>query len=1356
MWGRGGGGSPPVTGGRGRGLRHERSIRLSSSRQFTSSRRLSTHWMDSDDDLSSAGASTDQGSGPAPPRGLIRAQPSLMDIMKDVKPTIAQEAEEKQQRRRTLFIPEDLEEISDESSDEETSLPTTSSGRAVSAPAGRGPARPGLQRSKMAKRNVRQANIVELAQAFELGVKVATHKIESGEEVEAFIGSDAVDWMLQAEFASNRADAEALGKLVMKEIKLFEHIPSGVDFFDDYRFYKFTEVGERTYPEGVEVPKSDVVAPMKKESILELSIEDLKKVASLFRQGVKTGTLEHRGYQYKKCFAGDKAVTWMVDSSQAQSRAAAIRLGQRILKELELFVHVPKPNETEQTFKDDTIFYRFADDHEELKDEEPEFVQPRPSIEQQRSQADFMGVEDDGSSILPSLHESFQYEEDSAVSSRIPHTREERLAYFSFRLRHWAASFIRQDPRQQILDFFKALKQIRDDNSVETRETKKLLRELNDKGFPLNMRLFPSSKASVFTIFRPTSLDAIRKMMMGQAVGKGLDIKGKSAKRGKLSAFVPFLQISENHHKFKVKTLPPNETIRLFFASYDAREDVIAHLLQVGEDMCEKIDSARELLYEMAQGPRDSEKPSDWDELQRALAMEMEDPTIFFIDEYAPNCYGLEIPIRLFWEAYIVRQDISRAKGSQYDTGRPSIPAFQDKNFGALRAKPQDDAPRAVLWQNADPKEDTPLNPLELLMAYEEHGRVYPVVSDFDAFLLGSQRIAFYKPLPSEQLDILQWCIRRIEDVLQKPGPESWTTRWLDILENPWEGEEIHPVFPKFGFGDPVSYSIMENAANMLTGGKYQNGAVRHGAECFNYYFPQELDDEFLVISDHIEGGKAWKYMNATEVQNFLIERIKDGYTFPLNPKWILCDGWGRIYDELMKSDRAEVKISMDTWFPPESGIRESIARIRQKYPRGFVRQKRATTLADVDPSILADILACEASIALPGADSGTGVRALLSGLKPDNDEGTVQKAAISLSSVLDRGEFSDDWAKEIGKSMDNLLYCLDEFLSNPSIQLKILSVFTHLIKIDVKCLTGTNEEFREISILKAACDSMVVHGYSVEMVEVALQVMIGVTPAVSDKAIDVMKPGMGDLIPQIINSHLRCASIQELALKVLVLLGHRNAYFPFKLLHTNAPEDIFRSMDIHRQNTEIQSRGCAIISLLSKTQKGRETVGQRGAIEALITAMVTHPESTVLQNAALNALKVLATIGVNKDLISFLGGEDAVLYSIWINLGDCEVVTNAFKAFNNIAANPETRTVSKMRPLTLHILLVAMRRYVMNEEVQRYAVFLLKSYTFLPDNVQLMSESLDALVPLLFSAAENHPGTCSGEAQSVIETIMG
>ena len=45
-------------------------------------------------------------------------------------------------------------------------------------------------------------------------------------------------------------------------------------------------------------------------------------------------------------------------------------------------------------------------------------------------------------------------------------------------------------------------------------------------------------------------------MMTKQGVGKGLDIKGKSAKKGVLSGFVPFLQIHEEKHKRKIKTLP--------------------------------------------------------------------------------------------------------------------------------------------------------------------------------------------------------------------------------------------------------------------------------------------------------------------------------------------------------------------------------------------------------------------------------------------------------------------------------------------------------------------------------------------------------------------------------------------------------------------------------------------------------------------------------------------------------------------------------------------------------------------------------------------------------------------------------
>jgi len=48
-------------------------------------------------------------------------------------------------------------------------------------------------------------------------------------------------------------------------------------------------------------------------------------------------------------------------------------------------------------------------------------------------------------------------------------------------------------------------------------------------------------------------------MMNGEATGKGLDIKGKSAKCGNLSGFlIPFLQIHRNDHKAMVLWPPSN------------------------------------------------------------------------------------------------------------------------------------------------------------------------------------------------------------------------------------------------------------------------------------------------------------------------------------------------------------------------------------------------------------------------------------------------------------------------------------------------------------------------------------------------------------------------------------------------------------------------------------------------------------------------------------------------------------------------------------------------------------------------------------------------------------------------------
>lgn len=215
--------------------------------------------------------------------------------------------------------------------------------------------------------------------------------------------------------------------------------------------------------------------------------------------------------------------------------------------------------------------------------------------------------------------------------------------------------------------------------------------------------------------------------------------------------------------------------------------------------------------------------------------------------------------------------------------------------------------------------------------------------------------------LPREQEALMLWCLDHIEAILDEqqeqrssskhhktatPPLETWTSRWLRVLKE----EASHgfiPEIPEYGFGDPKSYSIMEEAARRLI----DTGAVRHGSESFNYYFPQEMDDEFLVISDTFR-PVPWKYVGVQELQEVLSEKIAQGFVFPLNPKWILCDpGWKALYDQLMESEALYAEMSKDVWFPPWSGVRQKLQEIHAKHPHGFQQegQRISTTSSSTD-----------------------------------------------------------------------------------------------------------------------------------------------------------------------------------------------------------------------------------------------------------------------------------------------------------------------------------------------------------------------------------------------------------------------
>jgi len=401
-----------------------------------------------------------------------------------------------------------------------------------------------------------------------------------------------------------------------------------------------------------------------------------------------------------------------------------------------------------------------------------------------------------------------------------------------------------------------------------------------------------ANTSSWFVVYRPCSRDSIAKMLGRVGVGKGLNIKGKSAKKNRLSGFVPFLQISDNSHKDQVEESPRDARTTIYYKNVMAREmanNTMAKVLR-----------------------------------ENAHAMAITEPEIRVITDYEPKAFGLDVPEPLMRYVYIDKADISPVIG--WETGRPSVPQYMDMNLHSVRG---DSRPSVCLYQHdlADP-----MNPLGLLIAYQEK-EVKPVVSDFDTFTVGCRGIR-HEPTPPDQVELIHWALDHTAELLKQDNTKGWTGHWLDVLkvEN---AKGFHPNLPDFGFGDPTSYRFVEDVVSELK----ECGAVRHGAECFNFYFPQELDPDFLIIWDGFANeppdNPPWRTVTEPELRKFLLDRTKDGYGFPLNPIWPVRDeGWFEVLQALKSNP--ESAANMNAWFPPDSRVMEKIETLHREHPGCF------------------------------------------------------------------------------------------------------------------------------------------------------------------------------------------------------------------------------------------------------------------------------------------------------------------------------------------------------------------------------------------------------------------------------------
>ena len=105
-------------------------------------------------------------------------------------------------------------------------------------------------------------------------------------------------------------------------------------------------------------------------------------------------------------------------------------------------------------------------------------------------------------------------------------------------------------------------------------------------------------EVEVFSIWQLTSNDAIQMMMKGEGTGQGLNVKGKSAKIGRLSGLISFVQIHEEDHKKKIRWPPRSAPIRKYFKSEAVRSKAAFELDTLSNEMKVTVSAAKEIITE--------------------------------------------------------------------------------------------------------------------------------------------------------------------------------------------------------------------------------------------------------------------------------------------------------------------------------------------------------------------------------------------------------------------------------------------------------------------------------------------------------------------------------------------------------------------------------------------------------------------------------------------------------------------------------------------------------------------------------------------------------------------------------------
>ena len=401
---------------------------------------------------------------------------------------------------------------------------------------------------------------------------------------------------------------------------------------------------------------------------------------------------------------------------------------------------------------------------------------------------------------------------------------------------------------------------------------------------------------------------------------------------------------------------------------------------------------------------------------------------------------------------------------------------------------------------------------------------------------------------------------------------------------------------------------------------------------------------------------------------------------------------------------------------------------------------------------ILTKFVAVENEAIDGSVSNADGLRALLCSLHMEN--GVIVSYATSIISSLLRRVFtlSND-ILDIQDYLGCLIDCICKFPDSVSIQTAVCSILTSLATLSdefVKAVIASHGGVNAIMMV------MVSHRGDAYVQEFAIRALSAIAEGISDTAMDLVRDTVCEELTLALASYnnaegVRCATLE--ALCEFCVRG--DEYFKDCVAQSNAIPWIVEVMRQHLTSVEVQKAGCNLLWILAwKNDENKLEIGQMGGILAIRMALLAHIDSTAVQKEALTALKHVSGISRNKEVLRRHDLDDAVRLSIWANYEAPDVICAALSALNDMAVDTSSREVAPLKDEILQCVIRSMKTHPSVNEIQKVACWLLSSYTYNQNNLNLMRGRRGELTQLLLRAAYSYPEECGERAQFVFERL--